>query len=135
MGEANRERTAGSADCLGRVSERTGGQCLRRQALERQSRLRNAGDVRGFEQPLCKPIRSLSAESRESGDESGCRLAVSDYALRHRAKPESAAAGETDARNSEIPVETGADKTDQDEAAPVNKQGRVFWTRPLKLPD
>jgi len=50
-------------------------------------------------------------------------------------KPESAAAGETDARNSEIPGETGADTTDQDEAAPVNKQGRVFWTRPLKLPD
>lgn len=96
--------------------------------------LRTAGDIRGYAQPFCKPIRPLSPESRESGDETGRDGAVSDCCLRPNAKPESAVGTGTGARKSRIPVGIGAGSNRRAVAAPVNKQGRVFWTRPLKLP-
>lgn len=97
--------------------------------------LRTGGDIRGYAQPSCKPIRPLSPESRESGDEMERQRAVSDCGLWPSPKPESAVGTGAGARKSRIPVGIGAGTNDRNVAASVNKQGRVFWTRPLKLPD
>lgn len=61
--------------------------------------------------------------------------AVSDSGLRPSPEPESAVVTWPGARKSRIPVGIGAGTHGRNVAAFVNKQGRVFWTRPLKLPD